>query len=84
MSEIPTPSVGSPVLYYPGKNPVNALPNGMEKAPAIVVQTFGSLGANLKIFLAETDPNKKDILQKWSVPHKSERGNDEVHYWDYL
>lgn len=80
------PSAGRIVHYFPGTNEVNKLPNGMTHAPAIITQAFGETETalcNMTIFLAETDPNKKNIIQRWSVHHKSDIVNDEIPHWDW-
>lgn len=77
------PTPGRIVHYFPGTSEVNKLPNSMKFAPAIVTQIFGGTLANLTVFLAEPDANKKSTLQKWSVSHKSEVGNEDMPYWDW-
>ncbi|MCF8255375.1 MAG: hypothetical protein K9H61_02415 [Bacteroidia bacterium] len=65
-------TVGRIVDYYPGTASENQLPNGMEKAPAIVVQAFGTETVNLHVMVAQTDSTKPNSFTAWSVPKQSE------------
>lgn len=83
---MPKPIAGSIVHFFPGTHEINKLPNGMTHAAAIITQVFGDSETpccNMMLLLAEPDANKKNIMQKWSVPHKTSIGNEEMPHWDW-
>lgn len=80
------PTVGRIVHFFPGTQETNKLPNGMTHAAAIITQVFGegeNASCNMNLFLAETDSNKKSVVQKWSINHKSTIASAEASYWDW-
>lgn len=78
--DIVTP--GRIVEFFPGNSGFE-LPNGMESAPAIVTQKFGST-VNLVLFVAEPSRTEKSVTPTaWSVCHKDEAMNGSF-YWDWF
>ncbi len=77
-------TIGRTVEFFPGKKEVSnvELPNGMESAPAIVVQVFAP-HVNLNVFTAST--TGQPVLQAWSIPHKnSPHATKDGAYWDWF
>jgi hypothetical protein len=67
MDEIKKPSVGRIVHYYHEGGIIHT--NGAEFLPAIVLQTFGGLVANLTVFI----PGQVGPCTVWSAHHESEK-----------
>lgn len=79
MSEIKIPTPGRVVHYFHNGNDEVTAKNNVEFVPAIVVQSFGSLLANIQVFTMNGDaPN----VLRYSVRHKSEAGESGT-YWEY-
>lgn len=75
-------SIGRIVEFFPNNNQGGLrLPNGMQSAPAIVVQIFDQ-HINLNVFTAETN-GSTPVKQAYSVSHKS-KAQDGQYYWDWL
>jgi hypothetical protein len=85
-----TPTIGRIVIFFPNKNENGLkLPNGMESAPAMLVQIFDKY-SNLNVFTAETKPELSPVKTAWSICHKDDIKKDEngellpgVSYWDW-
>jgi len=79
-TSVKLPSVGRIVHYYPnGADPITSN-NGAEFVPAIVVQEFGGLLANLSVF--PMNPDATNVL-RYSVQHKSMPVHTGQAYWDW-
>lgn len=71
--------VGKIVMFIPREESHYKLPNGMEKAPAIITQIFNNV-VNLTVFTA--DPNSNNgCRQAWSILHKSKAVEGQA-YWE--
>ena len=77
----PVITIGRIVEFHPNNNFQYALPNGMQTAPAIVVQVFEA-GVNLNVFMA--NPNGQSVKNAWTIPHKSQVKGESMPYWDWL
>ena len=86
MSEVQSPTCGRIVHFFPKhENDKICAWNGAEKVPAIVVQSWGNLSANLSVF--PMNPDATNVL-RYSVMHASEVHRDEEgiptgSYWDW-
>lgn len=86
MSEVQSPTCGRIVHFFPKhENDKICAFNNAEKVPAIVVQEFGNLSANLSVF--PMNPDATNVL-RFSVPHKSKvqcdpEGNTLSSYWEW-
>jgi hypothetical protein len=77
-------TIGRTVIFVPNGSENHQLPNGMQEAPAVVVQTFeGSSYVNLNIFTAETNNNKSPIIVGWSIVEGSEKTYKGIPYWKW-
>ncbi len=80
MSEVQSPTCGRIVHFFPKhENDKICAFNNAEKVPAIVVQSWGHLSANLSVF--PMNPDATNVL-RYSVPHKSEAKVDELGYYE--
>lgn len=77
--EIQKPTAGRTVHYFTNED-VAAGANNAEIVPAVVVQSFGGLTANLVLFTMNTE---QPVMQRFSVLHKSEANTEGVPYWDW-
>jgi len=73
------PTCGRIVHYYPADNDVVCRANGVEFIPAIVIQSFGILHANILVFTMNQDA--REVL-RYSVNHKSEALPGQS-YWEW-
>lgn len=85
MSEIKIPSVGRIVHYFSNGTDPAVSANGVEMAPAIVVQEWGNLTINLSVHTMNSD---SPVVLRYSVPHKStalknDKGEILGRYWDW-
>ena len=64
------PTIGRIVEFFPNGNEEYKLPNGMETAPAMILQVHGDL-VNLIVFCADPDPSLTGTFRAWSISHKS-------------
>lgn len=84
MSEVQSPTCGRIVHFFPHpKNDALCAWNSAEMVPAIVVQSWGNLSANLSVF--PMNPDATNVL-RYSVLHESEvardeAGNPTASYW---
>lgn len=69
------PTVGRIIHYYHGEDKYTNGHNGIEFYPAIVVQTWGSLIANICVFKLD------GAIVRWSINHKSEISS--LEYWEW-
>lgn len=69
------PTVGRIIHYYHGEDKYTNGHNGIEFYPAIVVQTWGGLIANICVFKLD------GAIVRWSINHKSEISSPE--YWEW-
>jgi hypothetical protein len=77
-------TIGRIIEFFPSKQ--KPLPNGMQSAPAIVVQTFGNpepKHININVFTASGDDSKSPVIPEWSIPHKDDALEGGA-YWDWL
>lgn len=75
MSEVQSPSCGRIVHFFPHQEKDKLCAwNGATFVPAIVVQAWGNLGANLSVF--PMNPDATNVL-RYSISHISEVSRDE-------
>ena len=87
MSEVQKPSCGRIVHFFHNDADVghHCAANSADRVPAIVVQAWGGLVANLSVFPMNQDGTN---VLRYSVNHKSEApqdasGNPTGTYWDW-
>ena len=68
--QITLPKVGDIVDVFPGGD--ISFPNGMVKAPGLVLQTFEGSQINLMVFVAEGNPVLRNSYIVWSCNHQSQ------------
>lgn len=81
------PTAGRIVHFYPVGENEKAITgaNNAEKVPAIIIQAWGYLTANMQVFTM--NPDALNVL-RYSVYHisevpKDDEGNPTVSYWDW-
>lgn len=73
------PTCGRVVHYYPAESDIICRSNGAEFLPAIVIQAFGILHANIQVFTMSFDAHS---VLRYSVNHKSEALPGQP-YWEW-
>ena len=77
-------TIGRIVIFVPNGSESHKLPNGMQEAPAMIVQTFeNNPHVNLNIFTAEQNVNKSPVIVGWSIEEGSEKTPEGKPYYKW-